>query len=89
MASRTTNQVENKPPLSLQNLLLDVTKIPTLFALRYVFFQRVLLMSQVCPLSAFLGKVSPEVPKLKWPKSDKDLIMTLEMCLASPKKSTG
>lgn len=38
-------------------------------------------MPQVGPLSAFLGKVSPEVPKLKWPKSDKDLIMTPQMCL--------
>lgn len=34
---------------------------------------------KVCPLSAFLGKVSPEVPKLKWPKSDKDLILTPQM----------
>ena len=44
-------------------------------------------VSQVCPLSAFLGKVSPEVPKLKWPKSDKDLIMTPQMCLGSPENT--
>ena len=34
------------------------------------------------------GAFAREVPKLKWPKSDKDLIMTLEMCLGSP-ESTG